>query len=84
MNAEKLNVDVGTTLNVDKVLLVGSQQHTRIGHPYLPNAQVLAQVEQQKLDKKVTVFKMKRRKNYKRKHGYRRPVTVLRITDIVE
>lgn len=63
--------------------MLGSKEQTVVGRPFVDGAKVQARVEEQTLDEKVIVFKMKRRKNYRRKQGHRRPVTVLRVTDIL-
>ncbi|KAL2497342.1 50S ribosomal protein L21 [Abeliophyllum distichum] len=74
------NVNDKITLN--KVLLVGTKTSTYIGKPIVPNATVHAVVEEQKLDKKVIVFKYKKKKNYRRNIGHRQPITRIRITSI--
>jgi large subunit ribosomal protein L21 len=63
--------------------LIGLKDATFIGRPYLQGARVVATVEERAKDKKVIIFKMRRRKNSKRLRGYRRRVTILRINDIV-
>jgi large subunit ribosomal protein L21 len=75
--------DVGDVIRLRKVLLVGSAKNTAIGQPLVREATVLAEVEQQTLSKKVLVFKKKRRKGYRRLVGWRHPITVLRIRDIM-
>ncbi|KAK4753857.1 hypothetical protein SAY87_001961 [Trapa incisa] len=74
------NVDDKIILN--KVLLVGTKTSTHIGKPVVPNAAVHAVVEEQVLDKKVTVFKYKKKKKYRRNIGHRQPITRIRITGI--
>lgn len=74
------NVDDKIILN--KVLLVGTRTKTYIGQPVVTNAAVHATVEEQGLDKKVIVFKYKRKKNYRRTIGHRQPRTRIRITGI--
>ncbi|KAI3464397.1 hypothetical protein Pfo_021060 [Paulownia fortunei] len=74
------NVNDKITLN--KVLLVGTKTSTYIGKPIVPNATVQAIVEEQTLDKKVIVFKYKKKKNYRRNIGHRQPITRIRITSI--
>ncbi|XP_057975531.1 large ribosomal subunit protein bL21c [Malania oleifera] len=74
------NVDDKIILN--KVLLIGTRTHTWIGKPVVTNAAVHAVVEEQGLDKKVIVFKYKKKKNYRRNIGHRQPITRIRITGI--
>jgi large subunit ribosomal protein L21 len=77
------NVDIGETITIDDVLLVGSRRTTIIGQPIVKSAQVLAQVEEITKDKKVIAFKMRRRKNSKSTVGHRRDIVILRINDII-
>ncbi|KAL2520104.1 50S ribosomal protein L21 [Forsythia ovata] len=73
---------VNDKITLNKVLLVGTKTSTYIGKPIVPNATVHAVVEEQKLDKKVIVFKYKKKKNYRRNIGHRQPITRIRITSI--
>ncbi|CAL1409985.1 unnamed protein product [Linum trigynum] len=76
----------GTNVNdkiaLNKVLLVGTKTTTYIGKPVVTNAVVHAVVEEQGLNKKVIVFKYKKKKNYRRNIGHRQPNTRVRITGI--
>ena len=74
--------EVGKSLHIDDVLLVGTPNQTIVGAPLVPNARVTLEVEEQKKDKKVLVFKKKRRQGYQRKNGARRHITVLRVASI--
>ncbi|XP_009413821.2 large ribosomal subunit protein bL21c [Musa acuminata AAA Group] len=74
------NVDDKIILN--KVLLVGTRTKAYIGQPVVTNAAVHAVVEEQGLDRKVIVFKYKKKKNYRRNIGHRQPRTRIRITGI--
>jgi len=76
------DAEVGQTYTIDQVLLTGSKQETSVGRPLVAGAQVIAQVEQHTLDKKILVFKRKRRKHHKKMNGARRHMTVLRIEEI--
>ena len=73
---------VGETMILDDVLLIGTTNETIVGRPNVPNARVTVEVEEQKKDKKVLVFKKKRRQGYQRKNGARRHITVFRVADI--
>ncbi|PIN01716.1 Mitochondrial/chloroplast ribosomal L21 protein [Handroanthus impetiginosus] len=74
--------DVNDKITLNKVLLVGTKTSAYIGKPIVPNAKVEAIVEEQTLDKKVIVFKYKKKKNYRRNIGHRQPITRIRITSI--
>ncbi|XP_042512922.1 50S ribosomal protein L21, chloroplastic isoform X1 [Macadamia integrifolia] len=74
--------NVNDKIILNKVLLVGTKTSTYIGKPVVPNAVVHAVVEEQLLDRKVIVFKYKKKKNYRRNIGHRQPITRIRITGI--
>ncbi|KAL5994854.1 60S ribosomal protein L21 [Asimina triloba] len=74
--------NVNDKIVLNKVLLVGTKSEAYIGKPVVTNAAVHAVVEEQGLNKKVVVFKFKRKKNYRRNIGHRQPNTRLRITGI--
>lgn len=78
------DVQVDTKIEINNVLLVGSRMQTIIGRPYVPGAKVIATVEELTKDKKVVVLKYRRRKHSKRIRGFRRELTILRITDIIQ
>ena len=79
---EKLNVEAGDKVEFDKVLLV-SDTATKIGTPYVEGAKVVATVEKQGKEKKVTIFKYKPKKgSTRRKQGHRQPYTKLTIDAI--
>jgi large subunit ribosomal protein L21 len=81
LRVEKLAADKGATVTFDQVLLVGGDT-TRVGTPFVGGVKVTAQVVAQGKAKKIIVFKLRRRKNYRRKYGHRQPFTELRITGI--
>ena len=64
------------------MLLIGGKTQSFVGRPFLPGARVTAVVEEQTYDKKVIVFKKRRRKASQSTNGFRRMVTLLRIQDI--
>ena len=70
------------TFKDEDVLLLGSSHFTLVGMPHVQGAEVDVLVEEITKDAKVIIFKKRRRKNSKRKNGFRRDVTMLRILDI--
>lgn len=84
VDVERLSGDVGATVTLNEVLLVSGEgdDDARIGTPTVDQAQVTAEIVEQGLDKKIIVFKKKRRKGYKRKQGHRQQQTTLRIVEI--
>ena len=79
---EKLDVNEGDTVTFDRVLMVGGE-NLNIGNPYVKGATVEAKVVKHGKQKKIIVFKMKAKKNYRRKQGHRQPYTKLEITNII-
>jgi ribosomal protein L21 len=81
---EKWAVGTTHTLTADDehLLLLGSQEQTLVGMPFVNGGEVDVMVEEITRDKKVIIFKKKRRKNYRKKNGHKREVTFLRVLDI--
>ena len=80
---ERLSGESGAKINLDNVLMIGEGENTTVGTPIIEGALVAAEVLEHKRGDKITVFKKKRRKNYRRTMGHRQELTVLRITDIL-
>ncbi|HKI52401.1 MAG TPA: 50S ribosomal protein L21 [Geothermobacteraceae bacterium] len=81
LKVEKLAGSVGDSIELNEVLMVGGEE-VKIGTPLLPGAKVKAQIVEQGKDKKVLVFKMKRRKTFRKLNGHRQPLTRLKIMGI--
>lgn len=79
---EKLDVEAGDAVTFDKVLVVANGEDVKIGAPTVAGATVSAKVEKNGKAKKIYVFKMKRKKNYRRKKGHRQPYTKVTIEKI--
>ena len=82
IDVEKLDTEVGMTIKIAEVLMVGEGADVKVGDPVVKGAEVTAEVVDQRRDRKVLVFKKKRRQNYRRKAGHRQHKTVLKITGI--
>src|SRR3954467_6595035 len=78
----KIAGDVGTIVQLGEVILVAGESAV-LGAPTGAGASVAAEVLQHKRGRKVISFKKRRRKNSRRKRGYRDEITVLRITEIL-
>jgi len=66
----------------DKVLVVADKKNIKIGTPYIKDALVKADIQEEKKGKKVIVYKYRRRKKYRKKQGHRQIYTLLKITSI--
>jgi len=82
LQVEKLVGKPGDKITFDNVLLVGGGDSTKVGAPTVSGAKVDAEIVAQNRAKKVVVFKMRRRKNYRRKQGHRQPYTQIKITSV--
>lgn len=78
---EKLDEEAGNTVTFSNVVFVGGVE-TKVGTPYVEGASVAATVAEQGRGEKITVFKLKRRKKYRRKQGHRQAYTKVTIDKI--
>ena len=79
---EKLDAEEGKKITFDKVILVSNEGKVQIGTPYVKDVKVEGKVVSHGKGKKIIVFKMKPKKNYRRKQGHRQPYTKVEITSI--
>ncbi|MCF8032746.1 MAG: 50S ribosomal protein L21 [Desulfarculaceae bacterium] len=82
LRLEKLAGEVGETVELAPVLMLGGEGEPTIGQPYVEGASIKATILEQGKAKKITVFKKKRRKGYQVKRGHRQHFTAVRINDI--
>ena len=75
IKVEKLTADVGEKVDFDRILLVGEGADVKVGSPIVDGASVSGTVVEHDRHRKIIVFKMKRRKNYRRKQGHRQDYT---------
>ncbi|HTR63280.1 MAG TPA: 50S ribosomal protein L21 [Candidatus Binataceae bacterium] len=81
VTVERIEGEVGAEVALSEVLALGGE-NPKVGTPVVSGASVRAKIVQQPRGTKVIVFKKKRRKNYRRKHGHRQELTVLKIEEI--
>jgi large subunit ribosomal protein L21 len=82
LKIEKLPADVGSELLLDQVLMVGEGAAVKVGAPLVAGAAVKATVVGHGKGDKVTIFKLRRRKHYKKSQGHRQQYTEIEITGI--
>jgi large subunit ribosomal protein L21 len=82
IRVEKLNVEAGESVCLDKVLVLGGEGETMVGAPYVEGAAVDAEVVANGKADKVIIFKYKAKKDYRKKQGHRQPYTELKINGI--
>ncbi len=79
---EKLDGEEGSKIQLDQVLMIADGKTSKIGAPIVAGAVVEATVVTQTRGPKITIFKKKRRQNYRRKNGHRQDLTMIQITNI--
>lgn len=82
IKVEQIPADVGTEIFLDQVLMVGEGESVKIGAPVIAGATVTAKVISQGRHPKITIFKMRRRKHYRKNQGHRQNYTELEISGI--
>jgi large subunit ribosomal protein L21 len=82
VRVEKLMGQKGDEISFDRVLLTSDGENVQVGRPFLENSKVLGRILHQGKDKKVVVFKFKRRKGYRRTRGHRQPFSLVRIENV--
>ncbi len=83
LTVDRLEKNEGDKIDFDSVLLLNKDGAVDIGTPYLKGASVKATVAGQKKGDKVIIYKYKKRKNYRRKRGFRGQYTNITVDDIV-
>ena len=79
---EKLDVEEGKKVTFDKVILVSNDGKVQVGNPYVKGVKVEGKLVSHGKGKKIIVFKMKPKKNERKKQGHRQPYTKVEITSI--
>lgn len=83
LRVEKIKGTIGEEISFDQVLLFSDEEDDiRIGQPSLENVAVRGHIVEQNKEKKIIVFKYKRRKRYRRKQGHRQQFTAIQIDSI--
>ena len=77
-----MQAEPGQTIQLGRVLAVKDDGKFSIGKPYLENAVVKAEIVEDLKGPKLTIFKMHRKKHYRRKTGHRQPLTQFYVTEI--
>ena len=79
---EKLDAEEGKKVTFDNVILVSNEGKVQVGTPYVKGVKVEGKVVSHGKAKKIILFKMKAKANYRRKYGHRQPYTKVEITSI--
>lgn len=84
ISVEKLEGKAGDNIVIEHVLMLGGDKGVTVGAPHVEGASVVAELVENARDKKIIVFKKRRRQNYRRKAGHRQWFSKLRISEILE
>ena len=79
---EKIGGEKGEAFVFDQVLMVEKEGDVRVGRPLVEGAKVVGEILAQAKGPKLTVFKMKKRKGYRKKTGHRQQLTSMKIREI--
>lgn len=82
IKVERIAAEAGDNVVFDQVLLAGEEENIRIGNPYLENAKVIGLLKRHGKNRKVIVFKYKRRKVFRKTRGHRQEYSLVRIESI--
>lgn len=82
LKVERISADIGSTVNLNEVLAIGTDQDIKFGTPLIKKATILAKIVMQSRHEKIKIFKMRRRKHYQKHQGHRQNYTELQILSI--
>lgn len=82
IQVEKLDVEEGSSVDFENVLMVGSGESVKIGAPYVDGSKVTAVVKSQMRGEKIEIMKFRRRKHHQKRTGHRQYLTKIEITGI--
>lgn len=83
IKVDSLRAEEGSTVQLDRVLMIADGAKTTVGTPHVEGARVMATVKKNGRDEKIIVFKYKAKVRYRRKNGHRQPFTSLNIDKIL-
>ncbi len=82
LEVEKIDGEKGAEVTFNEVLMVSKGDEIRIGQPFVKGATVVGEIVEGLRGPKITIFKMKRRKGFRKKTGHRQSLTSLKIKEI--
>ena len=82
ITVEKLDVNAGDKVELDKVLVLSDDNGLKVGTPYVEGSKVIAEAVENGKGKKVIIFKYKAKKDYRKKQGHRQPYTMIEIKSL--
>ena len=82
LKLEKLELEIGATVNFEQVLMIGNGDKISVGKPFIKGSSVTATVLSQGRRKKIHIIKFRRRKHHQKQMGHRQYFTEVKITGI--
>ena len=83
LKIEKIEAALGEEIDINEVMMVGGEgAHVAVGAPHVAGASIKLQLVGFDQEKKIIIFKKKRRKNYRRKNGHRQIVSLVKVVSI--
>ena len=82
LKVERVNGETGDSVTFNRVLLTSDGEKVNVGKPYLDHTKVLGRIIRQDKEKKILVFKYKKRKGYRKIQGHRQPFTLVEVGNI--
>lgn len=82
LKVELLGAEAGSAVDLDKVLMVKTADGVKVGSPYVDGAKVSCEVVEHGKNRKVVVFRKRRRQDFQKKQGHRQHYTRLKVTSI--
>lgn len=82
LKLEKIDADLGQEIELNEIMMLGTESSTSVGAPHVKGASVKIQVVDHDKDDKVLIFKKRRRKNSRRKNGHRQPISLVKVMSI--
>ena len=82
LKIDRVDKEKGESLEFKSVLFVSDEKKVKIGTPYVKGVKIKAIVEEHGKNKKIIIYKYKKRKNYRRKQGHRQQYSLIRVQDI--
>jgi large subunit ribosomal protein L21 len=82
LRVEKLEADVGTSIDFERVLMIADGDNIAIGKPFIEGGKVTATVRSHGRGDKIKIIKLRRRKHYRQQMGHRQSYTEIEITGI--
>ena len=82
LTVNKLNGSAGENIEINDVLFASDGKEFTVGEPLINGAKVNLEIIKQDRDRKILIFKKKRRKNFRRKNGHRQDMTFLQVKSL--